>query len=94
MKVRDLLTIDIDADVYDDYDERLGIAFCSGYTLTPIGEKVFEKALNLPISSIRYGVCIIHCETGKEASIARDFFESIAGYCSTSDFDKWFVSIE
>lgn len=94
MKVRDLLTIDIDIDVYDDYDERLGIAFCSGYTLTSIGEKVFEKALDLPISSIRNDVCIIHCETGKEASMARDFFESIAGYCSSSDFDKWFMEVK
>lgn len=97
MKVRDLIKMDVDIDVYDDYDERLGIAYCYGYKLTEEGEKQFGNALKLDVE-IKDGfggaVALVHCTRGREAQWAKDFFESLAGWCSCKDFDKWFKEIE
>lgn len=97
MKVRDLIKMDVDIDVYDDYDERLGIAYCYGYKLTEEGEERFKDALELDVE-IRNGfgeaIALVHCETGKEATKAMDFFNSLAGWCSVKQFDKWFQEIE
>ena len=27
------------------------------------------------------------------SDIAKDFFESIAGYCTYTDFDRWFIEV-
>ena len=39
-----------DIDVYDDYDERIGIAYC-GTQLTNKGRERFEEVLDFPISA-------------------------------------------
>lgn len=96
MKIKDFIQMDMDIDVYDDYDERLGIAFCYGYKLTEAGEKQFEEALDMDIeitNGFGGAVGIVHCEDGKEATRAMIFFNSIAGWCSSDDFDKWFEEI-
>lgn len=97
MKIKDFIQMDMDIDVYDDYDERLGIAFCYGYKLTDAGKEHFKDALEMDIEIVNgYGgnVGIVHCENGKEASTAKRFFDSIGGWCSSDDFDKWFEWIE
>ena len=97
MKVRDLITMDMDIDVYDDYDERLGIAYCYGYRLTKEGEKHFAKALDMEIkihNTAVFQAATVHCDTGKEASIAKEFFDSLAGFCPADEFDKWFEWID
>ena len=94
MKVRELIKTNIDIDVYDDYDERLGIAYCYGYGVTEEGEKRFKKALDMDVELVNgFGgtVGIVHCETGKEATRAMNFFNALAGWCSSEDFDKWFT---
>ena len=92
MTVRDLLEIDdIDVDVCDDYDERCYIAYCGGYNLTDEGVKEFGDALDIPITGFRGGIVTLHCEYGEQAQACKALFESLAGYCEESDFDKWFT---
>lgn len=91
MKVRDLLEVeDVSMDVYDDYDERCNIAYESGYKLTDAGREHFAAALDLPIKMIRNGTIIVGCERAVEAAWCSKLFCAMAGYCSVSDFDKWF----
>lgn len=91
MKVRDLLEVeDVSMDVYDDYDERCGIAYESGYVLTDAGRERFAAALDIPILMIRDGTIVLHCEGAKQAQACKELFYSMAGYCGVTDFDKWF----
>ena len=97
MKVRDLIKTDIDIDVYDDYDERLGIAYCYGYKPTEEGERHFKEALDMEVEikdGLGGAVAIVHCENGKEATRAMDLFNALAGWCSIDDFYKWFVDVD
>lgn len=45
MKVKDLITQEIDIDVYDDVCEELGIAFCGPVELTDDGAHEFADVL-------------------------------------------------
>lgn len=91
MTVKDLLDVeDVSMDVCDDYDERCYIAYESGYTLTDAGREQFANAFDVPITMIRDGIITLHCATSKKAQACKDLFESLAGFCSVSDFDKWF----
>lgn len=94
MKVIDVMPFDIDIDVYDDYDERLGIAFCGPIELTDKAKIDWSDVLNMPITLNRGMYLTVHCETGREANRAKNFFESLAGYCSESKWDEWFEHID
>lgn len=92
-KVKDMITMgDIDIDVYDDYDERCGIAFCGGYLLTDEGKERFKHALDLKVTiqMNNYACAVVHCDTGKDARACKEFFYAIAGFCSDEDFNRWF----
>lgn len=80
---------DEDIDVYDDYDERCGCAYCPPTCLTELGEARFARALNLDCV-VHDGVCSVECPTAKDASAVAELFEAIAGYCSSEDWDAWF----
>ena len=96
MKVKDFIKEDIDIDVCDDYDERCYIAFCGALKLKPKGEEHFKEVLEYEIELFdkdfnwKYPTAIIHCEDGKQAQKAKEFFFSAAGYCSDSDYKRWF----
>lgn len=98
MKVRDLLNLEIDMDVYDNVCEELAIAFCAPVTLTDAGREHFKDALDLEVESIRDGYIIIDVddpdekEWNRKLNCAKEFFESMAGLCSAEDFDKWVVT--
>jgi len=102
MKVRDLLEMEIDIDVYDNVCEEIGIAFCGPMELTPEGEKEFGKALNLDVEIVEtgdYKVAIVDVDD-KNAYFWRDklneakaLFYALAGYCSSKNFDKWFEEV-
>lgn len=91
-----------DIDVYDDVCEELGIAYCGGYKLTKEGKEKFKDALELEIEADenpKYPVAIVYVDDKegvwqKKLKSAKEFFYSIAGYCSDEDFDKWFVEVE
>lgn len=93
MKVRDLLAMDICVDVADDYDERLWIAFDGACRLTEIGEDVFKEALDLEVKLTTSNDALILCQNAKEAEIAKELFESLAGYCTEDEWELWFEGV-
>lgn len=104
MKVKDLLKMEVDIDVYDNYVEELGIAFCGPMGLTEEGAAHFETALNLDCELKNNGkdiVCIVNVEdeffpeqlTEFYLEKAKELFESLAGYCAADDYDKWFEEV-
>ena len=79
-----------DIDVCDDYDERSWIAYC-GQTLTDEGEKEFLEALALPCwFNTANNTLIVECENSHEAESTKRLFFSMAGFCGSSDYDRWF----
>lgn len=99
MTVRDLIQQDIDIDVYDDVCEELGVAFCGPQKLTEEGKKEFSDVLAYPVHFNQFTDCmyaIVEIDDPDDAvwekrlERARLFFEGMAGYCSCSDYDKWF----
>ena len=104
-KVRDLMLVDNDMDVYDNVCESLAIAFCNPFDddeahdwseyLTERGMKQFADVLDYPMEII-FGNAIV-CVDDSDDKVwktrlkrAKRFFESAAGYCSCEDYNKWF----
>lgn len=89
--VKEFLAKEIDVDVYDDYDERIWIAFCGPIDLTEEGLKKFGEVLDTKVDF--YGDCAtLHVEDDvKRLNKLDELFLSLAGYCLNSDYDKWFV---
>jgi len=95
MTVRNLLVMDTDVDVYDDYDERLGVAFCGPMALTDNGMEKFADALDLPVTLIEYSdsapVAVVHVDDDVERlNLVTELFDSLAGMCYYKDYDRWF----
>ena len=88
----DLLGVDID--IYDDYDERLAIAYCGDdmREMTAAGLDHFKRALSLTVT-VDCGVATVHCDTSKDAAAAKEFFYSAAGYCSERLYKEWFMDL-
>lgn len=100
MKVSDLITQEVDIDVYDDVCEELGIAFCGPLVLTEAGRERFGEVLDYEVS-LRTGTCygdiaIVHVDDEDEEvwerrlKKAKEFFYAAAGYCANSNYEKWF----
>lgn len=98
MTVRDLITQEIDIDVYDDVCEELAIAFCGPMGLTAEGEKEFAEVLDYDITIYNssyggYPAASVHVDGDdwkKKLRKAKKFFDSAAGYCDVNDYKKWF----
>lgn len=99
MTIQDLIRKEIDIDVYDDVCEELGVAFCGPQPLTPEGEKEFAEIMDyeIKINLSSYGglpaaILLIDQFEDWEDRLqkAKKFFESAAGYCACSDYDRWF----
>lgn len=99
MKVKDLIQMEIDVDVYDDVCEELGIAFCGPQPLTKEGAEHFAEVLDYDVTIHNYSVCPVAVvsvddpdESVFEAKLgkAKEFFEAMAGYCACDDYDRWF----
>lgn len=93
MKVRELLNMDVCIDVADDYDERLWIAFDGAISLTEIGMDVFREALDLKVKLTTSSDALILCKNAKEAEVAKELFESLAGYCTEDEWELWFEEV-
>ena len=100
MKVKDLISEDIDIDVCDDYDESCWIAKCGAYKLTDAGEQRFRDALDISVVLMlnqKYPIAILECDdededvAQKNVKACRALFFSLAGYCAADDYDKWFI---
>lgn len=97
MKVKDLLTMDVDIDVLDNICDALEIAFVGPAKLTDEGLKEFADVLEYEVKMHEeYGYCIIPCDDDSNIKWqtklrrAKELFSALAGYCSTTDYDKWF----
>lgn len=95
MKVRDLLSMDVDIDVYDDVCEALAIAFCGPQELTPEGEAQFSEVMDYDVEI--YGDHAVVCVDDDDPRVwqrklrnAKGFFEAAAGYCDADEYDEWF----
>lgn len=95
--VRDLLAMDIDIDVYDNVCESLAIAYCGAIALTSEGQKRFADVLDLTVNIDKNNcVAIIDVDDAegvwqKKLKGAKELFYALAGYCSTTDYDTWFI---
>ena len=69
-------------------------------TITAEGKEHFAEALQLEIDNFDTNILVIKVnEKGLDEKItehrletAKELFQSMAGYCSESDWDKWFKS--
>ena len=104
MTIRDLISQEIDIDVYDDVCEELGIAFCGPQEFTEEGKREFEDIMDykVVINQHSYGgypAAIICIDDEDEAvwkhRLARAmlFFHAAAGYCPVEDYEKWFGTV-
>lgn len=104
MKVKDLLKMEVDIDVYDNVCDDIGIAFCGPMEVTESGAARFEVALNLDCTiknDGRYCVCIVNVEDEFFPNLwkfklkkAKELFYALAGYCDADDYDEWFKEVE
>lgn len=100
MKVKDLIAIKIDVDVYDDVCEELGIAYCGSLMdVTDAGKAEFAEVMEYEVT-LQNGtyapVAIVHIDDPDDnvwesrLSKAEAFFEAAAGYCSEEQYERWF----
>ena len=99
MTIRDLLKMEIDVDVLDDYSDDLWIAFGGSLNLTDVGERKFATVLDLPVelNEDEGTACVLlndypDCERLERNCIR--FFEAAAGFCSAKDCDEWFYTVD
>lgn len=100
MKVKDLIKMDVDVDVYDNVCEELAIAFCGSVELTDEGKAYFETALDMEVElDEENGIAIVNVEDGRFPDLweinlesAKEFFYACAGYCSEKKYNKYFKS--
>jgi len=94
VKVRDFINLSTDIDVVDDYCEELYIAFCGPLYMTAEGEAEWSDVLDLDVEIYdgydRIAVVLVDDDEHKLAR-AKKFFYSAAGYCTASDYDRWFM---
>lgn len=101
MKVKDLIAMETDIDVCDDYDESCWIAMCGPIELTEQGKKEYGSVLEIEVDIITNGfggapVALLKCgedeETAeKNVKACKEFFFSAAGYCSEERWNVLFV---
>lgn len=98
IKVKDLLKMDVDVDVYDNITEELAIAFCGAVELTDEGNVYFSVILNREVElDEENGVAIIDCDDEFFPELdefyleqAKELFYSAAGYCAEEKYNRYF----
>lgn len=97
MKLIDLLLLEGDRDVSNDVFDYLPLCVCGPIAMTPAGRAQWQDVLDLPVTEFGhdYAVVSVANEDEKvEEKLARrlqEFLSAQAGYCSLSDYDKWFI---
>lgn len=98
MKVKDLIEMKTEVDIYDNYTEELAVAYC-GTQLTEEGKKQYADVLEFEIESLTGEIAIIKIDDDKSDNKtlekrllkAMKLFYGMAGYCSTEEYDKYFM---
>lgn len=94
--VRELMKEEVDIDVYDNVCEDLAIAFCGPVVLTDEGQKRFGSCLDYEVEiDLMDGIAIVDVDDKegiwqKKLHLVKELFDAMAGYCASSDYDKWF----
>ena len=93
MKVKELITQDVDVDVYDNICESIAIAFVGPIELTETGKEQFGETLDLEVEISGDTATVIIPETDWTHKLknAKQFFYAAAGYCSIENTEKWFI---
>ena len=98
IKLKELIEMDIDIEVYDDVTQELDMSFVGPIKLTEEGQKEFKEVLEYNVTLYEdEKYAIVKC-ADEEPEIkwiikfkkAFKFFKTCAGYCSTKEYDKWF----
>lgn len=92
MLFKDMIKADIDIDVYDDYDERCGMAVCGPVKLTEEGKATFSRVLDMS-ADIVGDHAVVHCDTAEEAELLKHFLLAAAGYIGDDLYNRWFVEV-
>lgn len=92
IKISELLKKDIDIDVCDNICEDLYIAFVGPLKLTKEGEERFKDILDVEVEMFEDLAVVQLDEENWEQPLddACTLFNSAAGYCASSTYDKWF----
>lgn len=96
MKVKDLLKLEIEIDIYDDYDERCGVAFCGPCNLTAKGKKKFASILGNSVDFWLYpeeDMAVVHCDNEYDAQMAKYLFHGFAGFIPSDEWDEYFIEL-
>lgn len=93
IKIRDLLSKEIDIDVYDDIEERVGIAFCGPKWLKEAGIEKFKDILDIEVEITGESALLLiegEKDEDRKLDLAEEFFNSLAGYCTPEEYSLWF----
>ena len=107
MKVKDLIREEIDIDVWDNYDERCGLAIVGPLNLTEEGKAEFEEVLEMECMIKSYGQgefgdCAVvftdypsqtEEESERKTELLRVFLLAQAGYVGVEEYEKWFGEV-
>lgn len=99
MSMRDFLqNVKNDIDVYNNATDDEGICYCPPVKFTAEGEEHFRWTLDHVFLNVNEEDCYaeVICDKGDYAwklikNRAFDLLYSIAGYCSSANYDKWFI---
>lgn len=99
MKIKDLLSREIDVDIFNDYLDADVPAFCGPQELTKAGMEHYKEVLDLEIEldsrpEPKWAEIKLDNYSEKEATrlfnAAYVFFADAAGYCSVTKYKKYF----
>lgn len=98
MKVKDLISKEIDIDIVEDVTDDFAIAFVGPIHLTVAGLKEFSDVLNYEVevdedNALATVMIDYPIDEVWEHRLSRmqDFFNAVAGFCSDANYKLWFV---
>ena len=93
MTIRELLTYDADVDVGNNVTDGLGCALCCPMQVTKEGEAEWGDVLDYVVDvDGAYAECVVDDVERWQSKLSRLnlFLSCAAGYCSDSNYTKWF----
>ena len=84
---------DFDCELFGSYDTRASFVWDDDISLTDEGYKHFQPIMDCPITCLSNGnieVLVGNDPDDRLSEMVDDFVLSVAGYCPSSSYDKWF----
>lgn len=76
-------------DVYDDYADDFGVAYCGSIRLTKEGLNKFKDVLDLKVDIAKEFV-IVKVKNLHQHQLVKQLFEGMAGFVDEEEYDKLF----